>query len=196
VLQDLDHSIAALLKAELPSSITSSATITFAPPDSHFPPSYVTLPAIDLFLFAVEENHDLRNFQPSSQRQTDGTVVTAPRRPQVDCHYMISAFPVPSAPSPDDDEHRLLGEVMRVLIRHRRLPDQVLQGSLVSQFTSVRALTLAAAVNMRQPGIDMWQALQTRPRATIHYVVTVSVDTGQPTVLEVPATDVQIAGGP
>jgi len=191
VLQDLDKAIAALLKAELPSSIADNAAITFAAPDDQFPSSSIKLPAIDLFLFAIEENHELRSYDPIVERKSDGTLSKKPPLPRVDCHYMISAFPVPGTPDPDEDEHKMLGEVMRVLFRHRRLPDQVLQGDMAGQFTSVRALALAQSTNMRLPGVEMWQALKVRPRATIHYVLTISVDIGIPAVIERPATDVQ-----
>ena len=194
MLQDLDHSIATLLKAELPSTIANSAAITFAAPDDEFPPSAVKLPAIDLFLFAVEENKDLRTREPILDWQADGSLVQRPPQPRVDVHYMISAFAASNAASSDDDEHQMLGEVMRVLFRHRRLPDAVLQGSMTGQVTSVKALSSVSGGNMRQAGVEMWQALKVRPRATLHYVITISVDTGvagepQPTV-----TDVQIVG--
>lgn len=197
VLQDLDHSLGALLKAELPSSITSGAAITFAAPDLNFPPPYVQLPAIDLFLFAIEENHDLRTFLPDETRQPDGTVLRTARQPKIDCHYMISAFPAKGAPNPDDDEHRMLGETMRVLMRHRRLPEPVLQGAMIGQQTQVRSIALTTAVSTGlKPGIEIWQALQARPRVTIHYWLTISVDLQLPALVELPASGIQIQSGP
>jgi hypothetical protein len=59
VLQDLDKSIQALLKTELPAELRNLVTITFAPPvDSH--PANVTLPCISFFLSGLQENRDLR----------------------------------------------------------------------------------------------------------------------------------------
>ena len=52
---------------------------------------------------------------------------------QVDCSYFITAWPSINAPNAAQDEHRLLGEVMRVLLRHSTLPEAVLQGSLAGQ---------------------------------------------------------------
>jgi hypothetical protein len=185
------------LKAELPASISSSVALTFAAPDSQFPPSYVTLPAIDLFLYAIEENYELRSFLPTDTRQNDGTISRQQRQPKVDCHYMISAFPAKGVLNPDDDEHRMLGEALRVLMRHRRLPDQILQGGMVGQQTQVRSIALTTSVSTGlKPGIDIWQALQVRPRVTIHYWLTISVDLAMPAMIETPATDVQLVGGP
>ncbi len=194
MLQDLDKSIATLLKSQLPATIASAATITFSVPDDTFPTSSVKLPAIDLFLFAIEENKELRTREPFLDRQADGSVTERPAQPRVDVHYMISAFPAAGTSSPSDDEHQMLGEVMRVLFRYRRLPDSVLQGSMVGQFTSVKALSAVSGGNMRQAGVELWQALKTRPRATLHYVITICVDTGIAGEPQPMVTSAQIVG--
>ena len=49
MLQDLDATLTALLRAELP---VQNVAISFAPPDDQFPPSGVSLPAIDEFAAA------------------------------------------------------------------------------------------------------------------------------------------------
>src|SRR5215831_16286775 len=48
MLQDLDATLAALLQAELS---MQNVAISFAPPEDQFPPSGVSLPAIDFFLY-------------------------------------------------------------------------------------------------------------------------------------------------
>ena len=50
MFQDLDETLATLLKRDL--SVTNVA-VSFAAPDSEFPPVDVTLPAIDLFLYDI-----------------------------------------------------------------------------------------------------------------------------------------------
>ena len=61
MLDDLDMTLEQLLKKELPAAIVSQVTITFDTPDGKFPPQSVTLPAVDLFLYDVRENRELRS---------------------------------------------------------------------------------------------------------------------------------------
>jgi hypothetical protein len=57
MIDDLDRSMAELLKHELPPALAGKLTISFTVPDSQFPPSSVTPPAIDLFLYDLQENN-------------------------------------------------------------------------------------------------------------------------------------------
>ncbi|MDX9708731.1 MAG: Pvc16 family protein [Trichloromonas sp.] len=61
---------------------------------------------------------------------------------RVDCSYLVTAWAANSSGTPAYDEHRLLGEVMKVLPRHPVLPTSVLQGSLQGQDPPLPAVTL------------------------------------------------------
>ena len=52
---------------------------------------------------------------------------------RVDCSYLITAWSSESSTSRALDEHRLLSEVMRALLRHPALPEVLLQGRLRGQ---------------------------------------------------------------
>lgn len=179
MFQELDSVLAELLRRELPPGLVEQASISFATPDSQFPPQSVTLPAIDLFLYEMAENRDLRDTQPQLERQADGTAVRTPAPVRVDCHYLVTAWAKAHAPNPEQDEHQLLGEVMRVLLRHREIPAAVLGGtSLAAQTLPVRACVSQPS---RQQGRgDFWQALGGRPRAAFHYTVTIAIDVCPP----------------
>jgi hypothetical protein len=71
------------------------------------------------------------------------------------------------------DEHRLLGEVMRVLLRHRTLPEAVLQGSMRDQDLPLPTSTLQPG-HLQNLG-EFWQALGGRPRAALNYTVTLAL---------------------
>ena len=58
MINDLDSTLRTLLKRELPPYLASQVSISFDPPDDQFPPQAITLPAIDLFLYDVREDHD------------------------------------------------------------------------------------------------------------------------------------------
>jgi hypothetical protein len=176
MIDDLDRSLENLLKRELPPELVSQVTISFATPDGQFPPPSVSLPAIDLFLYDVRENRELRDGEWRFERQSDGTAVRKGSPVRVDCSYLITAWPSSGSTTPAQDEHRLLGEVMKALLRYAALPADVLAGSLSGQQPPLPASSL-------QPGrlqsmSELWQALGGKPRATLNYIVTLGVDLG------------------
>jgi len=174
VINDLDETLAALLRKGLPERLSKQIQISFAAPDDQFPPQSVTLPAIDLFLYDVRENLDLRSSEFYIERHSDGTATKTWAPARVDFSYLITAWPSESVANAAEDEHRLLGEVMRVLLRHRTIPADLLQGGLLDQ-------PLPLPVSSLQPGKlqsvgEFWQALGGKPKATLNYTVTVAVD--------------------
>jgi hypothetical protein len=181
MIDDLDKTIAALLRHPshgLPSSLAEQVQISFATPDDQFPPQSVTLPAVDLFLYDVRENLDLRSNEVFVERRSDGTATTTRAPVRVDFSYLVTAWSSESVPDRAQDEHRLLGEVMLTLLRHRHLPIDVLQGVLATQEPPLPASAL-------QPGRlqslgEFWQALGGKPKAALNYSITVSVDLSVP----------------
>ncbi len=187
MIHDLDRTLEILLMRELPSELAGQVTISFAAPDDQFPPSSVTLPAIDLFLYDVRENRELRSNERLIERRSDGTTTRQLPPARVDCSYLITAWPSETAPNAPQDEHRLLGEVMRVMLRHATLPEAILQGSLAGQ-----ALPLPTSV--LQPGrlqsvAEFWQALGGKPKSALNYTVTMSVSVREPEEIGPPVVD-------
>ncbi len=178
MFHDLDRTLAELLKRGLPPSLVNQVTLSFATPDEEFPPSSVNLPAIDFFLYDVRENMDLRNTQWQTERHQDGTGVRHHAPMRVDCSYLITAWPSKNVADPADDEHRLLGEVLRVLLRHRVLPAEVLQGSLQGQDPPARGRVLMPG-HLQSIG-EFWQALGGKPKVMLPYVITVSLEMLEP----------------
>jgi hypothetical protein len=177
VIDDLDRTIAALLRHEvhgLPPALAEQVQISFATPDDQFPPQSVTLPAVDLFLYDVRENLDLRSNEVYVERHSNGTATRARAPVRVDFSYLVTAWSSESVPDRAQDEHRLLGEVMQTLLRHRTIPEDVLHGVLASQDPPLPASAL-------QPGRlqslgEFWQALGGKPKAALNYSVTVAID--------------------
>ncbi|GAA2628218.1 DUF4255 domain-containing protein [Streptomyces vastus] len=171
MFQDLDATLAALVESEMP---LSGITVSFATPDDQFPPSGVTLPAVAFFLYDVRENHELRTNQWENTRQESG-MITRKRAPaRVLCSYLVTAWPNESAPNPAQDEHRLLGAVMRLLLRHREIPERYLRGELTGLKPRLPA-RITAESQLQGIG-EFWQAMGGRPKATLHFSVTLSVD--------------------
>lgn len=178
MIKDLDDTLTALLLRELPEELSRQVQISFATPDDQFPPQSVTTPAIDLFLYDIRENLELRSNEVYIERQSDGTVISTRAPVRVDLSYLITTWPSESVPVPAEDEHLLLGFVMQALLKHRILPEEILQGSLKGQKPPLPTSTL-------QPGRlqslgEFWQALGGKPKAALNYQVTLSVDVFQP----------------
>ena len=192
MFQDLDATLAALVENELS---LKNVAISFAAPDDQFPPSTVSPPAIAFFLYDVRENNELRNNHWDTERQTNGTIARKRSPLRVDCSYLITAWASASAPNPAEDEHRLLGEVMKVLLRHRTIPDGYLRGELVGQEPPLPARIIAES-QLHSLG-EFWQAMGGKPKATLHYAVTVSVDVFEPVEVgpEVKETVIRITQG-
>ncbi len=174
MINDLDKTIEELFKQDLPPELVSQVTISFATPDDQFPPTSVTLPAIDIFLYDVRENRDLRSNEWTVERHSSGTATKKRPSVRVECSYLITAWPSESAPNPAMDEHHLLGEVMKVLLRYATIPAEVLQGSLKSQEPPLPVISLQSG-RLQSLG-TLWQALGGRPKAALNYSVTIGVD--------------------
>lgn len=169
MLDDLDSSLRQLLIYELPDlqrSTETSVTICFDAPSEG---SIRQKPAINLFLYDVRENLDLRNTEWVVQRRTDGTAVKQRPPARVDCSYLITAWASSDDPQ---QEHQLLGMVMRLLLRHRSLPQAVLQGSL----QGLEPLPLAGLRSGYLQNLsETWQFLGGKPKVALNYIITITV---------------------
>jgi hypothetical protein len=182
LLHELDQTLAALLTRELPGR--DQITVSFAAPDDQFS---VRLPAVDLFLYDVRENLELRSNDEVIERQIElhnnrasAAYIRIPPPVRVDASYLITAWPGVGSGQTDssEDEHMLLSAVMRILLRFPKLPRELLQGSLAKQ-------DLPLPVSTLQPGRlqslgEFWQALGGKPKAALNYTVTLSIDVSEP----------------
>src|SRR5271154_1781682 len=106
MIDDLDRSVAELLRRELSPGLVEQVAISFAAPDAEFPPSSVTLPAVDLFLYDIRENLELRRTGWIVELNGDGTASKKLAAVRVDCSYLITAWASESSTSRAFDEHR------------------------------------------------------------------------------------------
>lgn len=185
MFSDLDQTLKTWLSEQLPKQNGNPVAISFATPDEQFPPADVTPPLINLFLYDLRENWDLRSNEWTVERTVDGL---SSRRPpvRVDCSYLITAWS--KATSAEDrarEEHWMLGAAAQILLRYRRLPPELLQGRLDAQQPPRLPAVPLGAGHVQSAG-ELWQALGGKPRATLHYTVTIAlepwdaVDLGKP----------------
>jgi hypothetical protein len=188
VIDDLDRTIAALLEHELPPEILAQAAIAFDTPDDSFPRNPLSLPAVDLFLYDMRENRDLRSAEWVVGYDDDSAALTRARSPvRVDCSYLVTAWPSTSSTTPAFDEHHLLGAVLTALLRHPVIPQAMLQGVL----TELGGELPTATLQQGQVGdmANFWQALGGRPRAAFGYTVTIPVQPFEPDPAGKPVVD-------
>jgi hypothetical protein len=169
MLDDLDRTLREVLVGHVPD--LDADHLHFEPPDADFTP---VVPAVDLFLYDVRENRQLRTNEWELDRPGNGSVTRhrAPRR--VDCSYLITAW----AGDPLS-EHRLLGRVLRALLQSPVIAGDEAQGELAGQHlpTSILQPSLLQGIG------EFWQAIGNKPRAAVHLTVTVAVDTAAPTTV-------------
>jgi hypothetical protein len=147
----------------------------------------VILPAVDLFLYDIRENMELRSTGWIVEHSDDGTATKRRKPVRVDCSYLITAWASEGSTSRPFDEHLLLSEVMKVLLRYPVIPEVLLQGALRGQEPPLPSSTL-------QPGrlqsvSEFWQALGGKPKAALNYTVTIGIVPDRPVETEVPVRD-------
>lgn len=175
-------------------------------------------PTINLYLFDIDENVDLRQTNMPVMRGGSGAAYRMPMR-RFDLRYMVTAFATVAA-----DEHLLIYRVLATLLRFPTLPPSSLAAAMAiiagregyaaeeARFTALagagerttlpdlrRALAAAevgpaarsammaltdepqvttkiATAEESLRLLDVWNALEQAPRASLLYVVTVPVD--------------------
>ena len=68
----------------------------------------------------------------------------------------------------------------------------MLRGALVGQSPPIRAA--AVRQSMHPSGVELWQSLKGKPRATLHYTLTVPVDTTVPDAIGPPVLTLNVGG--
>jgi hypothetical protein len=178
MIADLDRTLQYLLEQELPADVVSQVAISFEPPDVDFPPSTVSLPAIDLFLYDIRENLDLRSNEWIFERESDLEIRRRRAAVRINCSYLITAWASNGTQRPSQDEHQLLGLIMMVLLRHRTITQDYLQGALRQQDIPLPTTVLQSGT-LQSMG-EFWQALGGKPKAAINFTVTIGADPYDP----------------
>lgn len=151
----------------------SNALIAFDRPDDGFKPAQTT---IDIFLFDVRENMELRSNEPKVERLNGQAVIhQAPMR--VACTYMITAWPV-GGTDLVLQEQRLLAQVLQVLSTYPRIPAPFLKGKLVKQEPPLPMMA-SHPEELKNPA-EFWTAIGNKMRASVTVTATISMDVFAP----------------
>jgi len=171
MIDDLSQTLKAVLHdptfaAEFPD--LQGADIVFDRPLDPFAPSKTT---VDLFLYDLRENLDLRLNEPVIEFK-NGQAITHPAPLRLACSYLVTAWPV-GGTDVALQEHRLLAEVLRVLSRYPTIPSAFLQGTLVGQDPPLPLVALHpdALKNLA----EFWSSLGSKLKASLTVTATISV---------------------
>ena len=184
MLDDLDSTLKKFLIHKLPdlqNSAETSVSISFELPTEG---GMQQKPAINLFLYDVRENLELRSREWTMQRRDNGTAVKTQPPARIDCSYLITVWVNADDPQ---QEHHILSKIMKLLLTHSVIPPEMLQGSLQDQELPV-VLTAMQSGYLQSPS-EFWQVMGGKAKVSFHWTVTIAIpiekDTGEfPLVLE------------
>ena len=171
MLADLDETLRQLLIAELPIK-NGEIDISFDQPKREWS-ARLTRPTINLFLFDLRDNPNLRHHgweSVADNRNTNDQLAHLKRTPfRADCTYMLTTWAAEA-----EDEHRLLSRCLIALFRHPVLPDERLVGFLKNQPFEIQA---RLAVHDKMTNVaDLWSSLDNEVRPSIPYIITLAFD--------------------
>jgi hypothetical protein len=172
MFDDLDASLKSLLTDPAAPSLLSSAAVSFETPSKEFTASS---PTVNLFLFSVQENRELRVTGPDLQWDAENHRYASRAEPlRVDCTYLLTAWSIKQSAAKVAEEHQLLGLTLSWVSRFPVLPPQHQVGSL-AQPQRYPITTLVARLEPPEALNQFWTALGIAPRPTFAYTATVEM---------------------
>jgi Pvc16 N-terminal domain/Carboxypeptidase regulatory-like domain len=169
MLADLDETLRGMLKSELERHGFEGIEIAFDAPTREWS-GQLSAPAVNLFLYDMRESEEDRPSGWTKQRVGD-EFVEGPPPLVMEISYAITAWA-----QAVEDEHRLLSQVLSVLYAYPHLPQDVLNGRLRngSQTLSIKTKIGQA----KGDKADFWTAVGGQYKASLDYVVRLSVESG------------------
>ncbi|MDF0676201.1 MAG: Pvc16 family protein [Nitrospira sp.] len=168
MIRDLSLTLKKILEdPNLPEPL-KTARVVFDHPAAPFAPTQLT---VDVFLYDIRENLELRSNEPIIERNNgQATMVRSPKR--VACSYLITAWPV-GGEEPALQEQRILSQVLMALSQYPTIPASLLQGSLVGQEPPLPMVT-AQPDGLKDPH-EFWAAIGNHLRPSITVTVTIAM---------------------
>ena len=177
MFNDLDNTLVQLVNdAPVPElQELHDADVSFMTPDRNFAPGQAT---VNLFLYEVRENRELRDPTPIVER--NGARFTRRAGPlRADCSYIVTTWAAGSAgPARVAAEHQLLGQALTWLSRFPTIPEEYRQGALGDPDLIYPPPTMVAQLDPNQHAGDFWTAMGVAPRPAFYLTVTVELDLG------------------
>ena len=186
MIQDLSLTLQAIL--DDPSLSTkypelAAAQIALDRPDENFKPAQTT---VDLYLFDVRENTELKSNEPVIERR-NGQTLTHPGPLRVSCSYLVTAWPV-GGTDLALQEQRLLSQVFQVLSAYPKIPASFLKGQLSDQ-TPPLPMIATLPDELKNPS-EFWTAIGNELRTSLTVTATVAMEVFVPVAAPLTTTSV------
>jgi hypothetical protein len=172
MIRDLSETLEQLVTTELP-----GVQVELVRPSDPYNPAQ-GLTTLNLFLFDIRENVDLRSNERVITRVNNQATITPPPL-RVSCSYLVTAWPDGNIDL-ELREHRLLSQALQVFSRFPTIPPAFLQGGLVGQEPPLPMM--AASTNGPPNPAEFWTALANRLRASFVLSVTIGMPLFDPIV--------------
>jgi hypothetical protein len=165
MIRALSETLQAILdQPGLPNEL-AEAEVVFDRPVAQFNPQKT---CINLFLYDIRENLELRNNESTVERQNGQAIIRRPTL-RVACTYLVTAWVV-GGTEVALQEHRLLSQIFQVLSRYDTIPEPFLQGDLQGQEPPL-PMIVTSADGLKNPA-EFWTSLGTPLRASLAVSVT------------------------
>lgn len=168
----LDATLDKLLNDGAAPPMVVAAEVSFVTPEKGFTPPHQDL-AINLFLYDVKENRELRQVPPFVEQKNGISINHSPPL-RVDCAYLITAWSKKSGAIGVSDSHALLGEAFRWLSRFPVIPEHCIAQGMPPQLFSPPSMV--AQMDGAKSAGEFWHALGIPPRPYFNLIVTVCMD--------------------
>ncbi len=130
-------------------------------------------PTINLYLYDIRENHELRGTEWIIERNGNNTATRRKNARRINLSYLVTVWT-----NNIEDQHALLWRVLSTLIRYPVIPHESLFGQLSKQEYPIIANTAQPDGLFANPA-DFWAALDNEIRPSFNYVVTLPMDPEQ-----------------
>ena len=183
MIHDVDESLRELVKRDV---LTGSAVeIAFDAPTTEWA-TRRTLPTVDIYLYDIRENLELRD--TGFENVVDDTGRVVGRRPPprwFNLSYLVTAWT-----QRPEDEHRLLASLLGCFLRYEVLPAEIRQGDLAAVDADVQLKVALPPAEDRSIS-DVWSALGGELKPSLDLIVISPFDTQRaaeagPPVFEAP----------
>ena len=169
-IADLDEALRKLLRRELERHGFEGVEIAFDAPSKDWS-GKLTNPTVDLFLYDLREAVERASISPAEKRGNGQAIVTPPPL-RLELTYSVTAWT-----KAVEDEHRLLSQVLAILFSHKKLPADLLGDSALNG-GSVLAEADTSVGRPREEKADFWSSVGGTYKASIDYVVHITVESG------------------
>jgi hypothetical protein len=181
MFQDLDNTLKNVLNdpaMDPPLTELLAADKSFVTPDKNFTPAQ---PTVDLFLYDVKENRELRDPVPIVEK-IGNTFVRRQPPLRMDCSYIVTAWSNQVIDAKVVEEHRLLSQAVQWLSRFSTIPEKHLPADWKDKtkptYQPFPPPTWIAQMDPNKNAGEFWVALGVPPRSAFYLTVTIAMEFG------------------